>query len=422
MVRRKTSSGRSVSVAGRGSMTPEISRFANDLTIVSDSIPGSSSVAVGLCLQNGVRHQRTEENGFAHLMEHLLFSGTRERTADELAIHLAAMGGEVNAVTGRELTSLSGVVPASEVTGLVQLFSEMLTSNAVTDSDIERERRVILEELGHQGTVEEEVLEEILVREAWRDHPIARPILGDRSVIQAVSARAMRDYIERTIVGRRLWLLAVGAIDHAKLAEAARALSTLRAGDNVLLGRPPIFRGGERRLGERSEFVGLAWALPVPGIGDPLEPSIEVARQILAAHGRSRLYRLLRDELGASYGVHSHIVQYSDCGLLWIRVQCRASNAKRCREAIEHEIGDGLRQGLGEDEVALAKQSLRSKMIVERDRIDARLERLARDVIYRGAPRSHEEQSKRYADVTREDVLGVLEAMWRDRLFIESSV
>jgi predicted Zn-dependent peptidase len=401
-------------------MNPETSKLANGLTIVCDPIPGSNSAAVALCLRNGVRHQLGEENGFAHLMEHLLFSGTRNRSADDLAACLAAMGGEVNAVTGRELTSLTGVVPAGEVYGLVRLFAEMFTASAFTSADIERERQVILEEMEHHGTADEELLEEILVCEAWRDHPIARPILGDRSVIQTVSARAMRDYVDRNIAGGRLWLLAVGAVDHGELAEAAQALSTLPAGD-AIQGRPPTFHAGERRLGEGGDLVRLVWALPVPGIGDRLERSIELARWVLAGHGHSRLYRLLRDELGASYGIQSRVVQYSDCGLLWIQTQCRASNAKRCRDAVEREIADGLRYGLREDEIALAKQSLRSKMIVEQDRVEARLERLARDVIYVGAPRSQEAQSERYARVTREEMLRAIDSIWPDRLVIVSA-
>jgi predicted Zn-dependent peptidase len=152
-----------------------------------------------------------------------------------------------------------------------------------------------------------------------------------------------------------------------------------------------------------------------------MEPSIELARWVLAGHGYSRLYRLLRDGLGASYGTQSRIVQYSDCGLLWIQAQCRAGDAKRCREAVEREIADGLRYGLGEDEIALAKQLLRSKTILEQDRIEARLERLARDAIYIGVPRSQEAQSERFAHVAREEVLRAIDLIWPDRLVIVSA-
>ena len=258
-------------------------RLANGVRILSLPIPHAHSVALGVWLVNGSRHEEFHESGYAHLLEHLLFKGTATLDESELAQRFAAMGGQVNAHTGRELSALYGTVPAEDALALSNLFITMLLQPGFNESDIDRELKVIHQEFQETVADPEEEMEEWAISLAWQDHPLARPILSTPAAWREATPDKLRDYLNRVLQGERLLVAATGAIQHDALLECCAPLADLPRGQ-LPLTTPPSFHPGVYRRRSESTHRHLLWLMPIPGAADPAYPALLLGNDLLDRH------------------------------------------------------------------------------------------------------------------------------------------
>ena len=166
----------------------ETTQLPNGVRVITRQLPQRHSAALGVWLINGTRHEAEHESGYAHLLEHLLFKGTAELDAAALAQRFDAMGGQVNAFTGRELTAFHGLVPAADIPELLRIFIDMLRQPRFTDADLALEKQVVFQEMAMVDDSPEEALEERGIARAWRGHPMGRPVLGAREQLSRATA------------------------------------------------------------------------------------------------------------------------------------------------------------------------------------------------------------------------------------------
>lgn len=385
------------------------SRLANGAHLITRVVPGACSAALGIWLVNGVRHQTPATDGYAHLLEHLLFKGAGRLDARSLARRLERLGGRSNAQTGRELTALYGQVPGPELPVLLELFIHMLLKPRFTDADLRTERRVIAQERA-AATPEEAQLEQALAR-AWAGHPLGWPMLGDREVIAGATAASVENYLGEVLQGSRLWVVAVGAVAHASLEAACRELGRLPVG-NLPASVPPVFRPGQSTMRTGSDQAYLLWLLPVLAPSHPDYPALLVADRLLGGGVSSRLFRTVRERLGLAYVVHSCLEFYSDTGLWIIRAVCDALQAERCRRAVEEAIQELIDAGPGWEEREDTCGYLNASLMLEEDSLQQGMERLARESLYLGRHPEPAEYRTWVEAVSDAHVQGVLKAAW----------
>lgn len=389
----------------------------NGIRVISKPLREQHSVALGVWLLNGTRHEAPAESGYAHFLEHLLFKGAAELDGPALAVRLEAMGGQVNAHTGRELTALHGLVPSGDLRELLRILGDMLCRPRFDDHDISLERQVILQEMAMIEDNPEEALEDRAMALAWPEHPLGRPILGRAEVIERADAAALRRYMQAQISGGRVWVTAAGDVDHAALLEACDGLSALPAGAAPPQ-TPPPFTPGDHQVAVRGEQKQLLWVMPVPpAAADPYYAHL-VANHVLGGGVSSRLFQELRERRGLVYGIHSRLEFYSDGGTWSIQTACDPRHGDECREAVCASVAELLRDGIHPQELEIARRHLAANLMIDEDHPEGIMERLAREAVYLGRHPDFAERMNRLNTVTAEAVREALAAAWRRRLYV----
>jgi predicted Zn-dependent peptidase len=401
-------------------MTPatiQKSRLSNGVQILSYPM-ASRSVAISLWWLNGGRHQRPEQCGYAHLLEHLLFKGAAQYDAETLALRFEAMGGQINAHTGRELTALYGLVPAENAPELLDVFITLLLAPKFNERDVALERNVVLQEMALIAGQPAERLEEHGITLTWPDHPMGWPLLGRREVLAQTGAQALHDYWSTHLSGDRLYVVAAGAVDHAELARRCAPLATLPGGGAPAQAPPRHFPGVHRETG-KGEQRHLLWIMPAPPAGHRDFPVLLVANHILAGGVSSRLFRELRERRGLVYHVHSRHEVYSDTGLWFIQTACAAREAEDCRRAVEDTLQQLIRFGPEPAESETAQRHLRAGLLIEADDPDSIMERLAHEAIYLQRHPGLQERCEQLAAVTSARVCALLKHAVARAAYIE---
>lgn len=392
-----------------------ITELANGVTVATRTLVHMRSAAVGLWLGSGSRHQEPATDGYAHLMEHLLFKGTATLDVRALARRFEAMGGQINAQTGRELITLYGVVPGDQASILAGLFVDMLLRPRFDENDLALEREVILSEMAQLAENPEERIDDEAVAAAWAGHPLGRPILGSAAVLRAATAIDARTFLDHTARTKRLWLVGAGAVNHTELTEAALELSERPPYAATAVAAPTFLPGaGSRTLAELAQSH-LIWLAPLPGVADAGNAALEVADHILGGGASSRLFQAVREERGLSYGVQSLLEQYSDCGLWSVQTSCDADRQTETATTVEAVLDGFMAEGPRPDELDTARAHLRARLLTEEDDPHACMERLAHDLIYRGEALATQERLARLADVTAPAVQDAMTGAWAQR-------
>jgi len=389
--------------------------LANGVRIVTKRLGNHHSVALGVWLLNGARHESATQTGYAHFLEHLFFKGTARLDGPALALRLEAMGGQVNAYTGRELTALHGLVPKGDVPELLQILGDMLHRPRFDEQDVALERQVILQEMAMVEDNPEEVLEDRTMVLAWPDHPLGQPILGRPGIIERATAASLRDYLRRQISGGRVWIVAAGDVDHDALVAACRDLEDLPAGDAPPQ-TPPRFVPAVHPITLDSEQSQMLWIMPIPSANADDHYARLVANHVLGGGVSSRLFQELRERHGLVYGIHSRLEFYSDGGTWTIHTACDPRHVDACRDTVSATVEQLLQDGIDSNELEIARRHLGAGLIIDEDHPDSIMERLAREAIYLQRHPDFAERKTGLNEVTAEAVRSVLTAAWTQRL------
>jgi len=400
-------------------MTDDIRRtaFANGCTVISRSLPHAGSVAVGLWLLNGSRHEDESRQGYAHLLEHLFFKGAGEFDAKAIARMTDRWGGQVNAFTGRELTALHGWVPGNRMGELTELLIAMVTDTRFSAADLKAEQGVVLQEMAGQTDAPDEAVETRAVELACGGHPLGRDILGTAESVSAATVDGIQAFRQGLLAGQRLAVVAVGAVDHDALLASCAALERLPAGERPVTA-PPEMRGGERSERQQTEQAHLVWVMPAPAATADDLAAAAIGNYLLGDGVSSRLFQEVRERLGLVYDIRSSLETFSDCGLWLIQTACRPKDYARCRRAVEQSLQELIDGGPSAEEMADARDHVAASLVLEQDTLEHYMERLAREHFYWGRHPSLEERLAKVTAVGPAAVQASLASAWAQRLHL----
>ncbi|MFP5023041.1 M16 family metallopeptidase [Pseudonocardia phyllosphaerae] len=367
------------------------------LRLVTEAVPGVRSVAIGIWLGIGSADETGEQAGAAHFLEHLLFKGTRRRSAAGIAEEMDAAGGELNAFTAKEHTCYYAHVLDTDVALAVDVLADVVTDAALAPADVELERGVVLEEISMRDDDPEDLLGDLFDETLFGDHPLGRPVIGSETSIRAMSRDALHGFWRGEYTTPRMVVAAAGNLDHDAVADlVAAALSPAAAahiGDppvppRTTTGATPVRSGALACEYDDSEQAHLMLGVPTPGRHAPGRAVLGVLNTALGGGLSSRLFQQVREQRGLAYQVYSSTVRYADAGALSVYAGCAPERLGEVVSVVRGVLGEVAAGDLSDAEIARAKGALRGGLVLGSEDTPSRMNRLGRSEIDHGRQRS----------------------------------
>ncbi|MFW8637089.1 M16 family metallopeptidase [Cribrihabitans pelagius] len=391
-------------------MTVQQHTLANGFRIVSEQMPGLESAAIGIWVTAGGRHERIEQNGIAHFLEHMAFKGTKTRTALEIAEAIEDVGGYINAYTSREVTAYYARVLKDDVALALDVIGDILLNPVFDGREIEVERGVILQEIGQSLDTPDDVIFDWLQEESYRDQPLGRTILGPAERVSSFSREDLEGFVQQHYGPGQMILSAAGAVDHdelVKLAERMFGHLAPRPGSEAEGAR---FTGGEARRDKDLEQAHFALAFEGPGYRDDAVYTAQIYAGALGGGMSSRLFQEVREKRGLCYTIFAQAGSYADTGSLTIYA---GTSGEQLGELAGITIDEMKRAAddMSAAEVERARAQMKAGMLMGLESPSNRAERLARLVQIWGKVPELEQTIARIEAVSLDDVRQMAEGM-----------
>ncbi|MDO9524863.1 MAG: pitrilysin family protein, partial [Gemmobacter sp.] len=354
-----------------------LTTLPNGFRIVTDAMPWLKSASVGVWVTAGGRHERAEQNGIAHFLEHMAFKGTTKRSALQIAEQIEDVGGYINAYTSREMTAYYARVLEADVPLALDVISDIVLNPVFDPREIEIERGVILQEIGQALDTPDDIIFDWLQEAAYPDQAIGRTILGPEERVSGFSAADLRGFVGEHYGPDQMILSAAGAVDHdALVAEATGIFGGLqRIGTRLL--QPARFTPGERREVKDLEQVHFALAFEAPSYRADDVYTAQVYSTAMGGGMSSRLFQKIREEKGLCYSIFAQSSAHEDTGMITIYAGTGADEIGELTDLTIAELkraADDMTPG----EVDRAKAQMRAGMLMGLESPSSRAERMAR--------------------------------------------
>ena len=357
----------------------ELTRLANGLTVAIDPMPGAQSAAIGLHAFVGSRSEPDGKGGLAHLVEHMVFKGTRSRDARAIAEVIEDVGGSLNAWTSRDQTAFHARTLAPDVGLALELIADLVRAPKLDEAELEREKLVILSELGECLDAPDDLIHDRLFEAAFGDQPLARPVLGNEASIQGLVRTDCAQWLDEQYRPERLVISAAGNVDASHILLLAEALF----GDLVAEASPAVdsanFLGGIRSDRRSAEQTHLALAYQgLPASADTA-PALSLFAQAVGGGMSSRLFQELREDRGLAYSVYAWTQGFADTGLFAVNLaadKARATEALNlARDVVEQSAID-----LTEAELNRARAQIEAAILMALETPQGRADAMARSI------------------------------------------
>lgn len=370
----------------------EISTLKSGLRVVTEAMPHLSTAALGVWIATGSRHERANEHGLAHLLEHMAFKGTKRRSARQIAEEIEAVGGDLNAETNVERTSYYVRLMGEDAPLALDLIADILTEPAFDPDELKREKGVILQEIGAYEDTPDELVFDMVLETAFGDDPLGRRILGTPQSVKAQNADSMRGFLNRRYRAPDMVVAASGAVDHAAIVtevEKRFAPFPQGAAEGAQQAR---WTGGESRGVKKLEQAHLALAFQGLSFRDPRHYALHVFSSLLGGGMSSRLFQELREERGLCYSVFSSMIPFSDTGSLVIYGGTSGEDAGEFMRVAADVIREAA-ENPGEADVARARAQLKMSLMMALESPARRAEQMAQHVLAFGRVLSRKEMA-----------------------------
>lgn len=391
-------------------MSVEITTLSNGFRIVTEHMPSLESASLGIWVTAGGRHERPEQNGIAHFLEHMAFKGTKTRSALQIAEEIEDVGGYINAYTSREVTAYYARILAADCGLALDVISDILLNPIFDAKEIETERHVILQEIGQSLDTPDDIIFDWLQEKAYADQAMGRTILGPSERVQAFGRDDLAGFVDQHYGPDRLILSAAGAVDHDALVKQAEALFGHLAPHGNDEWEPAHFTGGETRHDKALEQAHFALAFESPGYRDPAFYTAQIYTTALGGGMSSRLFQEIREKRGLCYTIFAQSGAYADTGMTTIYAGTSGEEVGQLAEITIDEMKRAA-QDMSEAEVNRARTQMKAGLLMGLESPSSRAERQARMLQIWGKVPPLEDTVAKIDAVTTDDVLAFGEDM-----------
>ncbi|HEU0132162.1 MAG TPA: pitrilysin family protein [Mycobacteriales bacterium] len=383
------------------------------LRVVTESMPTVRSVAFGIWVGVGSRDESPGLAGASHFLEHLLFKGTKRRSALDIAAVMDAVGGEMNAFTAKEYTCYYARVLDSDLPLAVDVVSDMVTSSLIATDDVESERGVILEEIAMHDDAPDDIVHDAFAKAIFGDHPLGRPVLGTVDSITGVSRGSINGYYRRRYQPRNMVVAVAGNVDHARVVRLVRKAfagfldgdvdpAAPRAGSSA-----PRVLGGVQVTRRPTEQANLVLGTGGLARTDERRFALGVLNNALGGGMSSRLFQEVRERRGLAYSVYSYHSQYADTGLFGVYAGCAPARVTEVLSLCREQLDEVAAKGITAEEVARGKGQLKGSLVLGLEDTGSRMSRIGKGELVYGEQLTVDEVIARIDAVTPDDVRAV---------------
>jgi predicted Zn-dependent peptidase len=379
--------------------------LGNGLRLVTEEMPHVRSVSVGVWLTRGSRHEPQAHAGIAHFVEHMLFKGTTSRSAEDIAQQVDSIGGQLDAFTSKEYAGYYIKVLDEHLPLAIDLLSDLVTRPTFAPEEIEREKKVILEEIKMVEDTPDDLVHELFAERFWSGHALGRPILGTPDSVSALDGGTLRRYFADAYVANNFAVVAVGNLEHdrlRKLVEAAFA-SIAREGSPIL-DEPPLISPSIEVRQKELEQSHVCFGSPGLPQNHPDRYAAYALNTVLGGSMSSRLFQNVREKRGLAYAVFSGLSAYQDVGAFSIYAGCANEAVRELIDVVVAEIRQLKRDRLSADELRRAKDHLKGSLMLNLESTSSRMSHLARQEIYRDRADSLDDMLAAIEKVAVQDV------------------
>jgi predicted Zn-dependent peptidase len=352
--------------------------------VISERVANVRSVALGFWIGVGARDERDDRAGVSHFIEHLLFKGSRQYDAQEIAETFDAMGAELNAATSREHTVVYARIPDRHLETALQVMTDMVFAPAF--AEVDQEREVVLEEIAMYEDTPQELVHDLFSEAVFAGHPLGRPVIGTAEVISSVSRRALAAYHRSAYTPGNIVFAAAGNIAHDRLVTLLQRCE--RRSGAAARGAPTVHRPltklpqpGLRFQRKDTEQYHVCLGATGISRSDRRRFAVSLLDGILGGSASSRLFQEIREKRGMAYSVYSFVSQYTDTGLLGVYVGTREENLASCVDIIVEQIAEIAAGRLKKGELERAKENLKGRILLSLESTANRMSRLGKSLI-----------------------------------------
>jgi predicted Zn-dependent peptidase len=364
----------------------------NGIRLLTEWIPHVRSVAVGVWVEAGSRHEPIERGGISHFIEHLVFKGTESRSAEDIARAVDSVGGQMDAFTTKEHTCFYVTVLDEHLPLAADLLADILLHPRFDAGDIEREKTVVLQEFGMVEDTPDDVIHDLFAERVWPRHPLGRPILGDRKVVQALDRDTVLRHFRTEYSPERITIAAAGHVRHQQLVDLLGSrFRDFRQPSPHRASEPPVLTSSldlvERPL-EQVHFVLGGRGLEQDA---PERYALFLLNTVLGGSMSSRLFQVVREREGLVYSIHSGNAAFHDTGLFYVYAGTEPVHFGRVVELTLQELRSLRVDGVSDDELRRAKDHLKGSMMLSLESTGSRMTRIAKQELYFRRPFTFDE-------------------------------
>jgi predicted Zn-dependent peptidase len=379
--------------------------LGNGIRIIAYKMPHVRSVSMGVWANVGSRDETASQNGLAHMIEHMIFKGTAKRSAFEIARQFDAIGGQTNAFTSMETTCFHARVLDQHVDVMADVLSDIFLNSLFDAEEVEKERPVILQEIGMVEDTPEEFVHIVLGETFWANHPLGRSILGSRDSVQGFDAEAIRTFFRQRYRPDRILIVSAGNLDPERFVEqVAPAFNRIASIGNFPERLGAQSQSGVRVVPKDLEQVHICAAGPGVSVVDPRRYALMLLNTLLGGNMSSRLFQEIRERRGLAYSVYSFVNSFEDAGMLGAYAAVAPDDVRATLDLIAAETQKLAQKPVESAELNDAKEYLKAGMILASESSDNEMARIAQNEIY----------FRR--DVSLEEALASLDAVAADDL------
>ena len=400
--------------ADSSTSTIQVTTLPNGLRVATERVPGALSVATGVWVGVGARDEPAELSGVSHFLEHLLFKGTQDRSAQDIARSIDRVGGDMNAFTTKESTAYYCRLPADRMSLGLEILGDVLCNPALRPEDIDNERQVILEELAMDDDSPDDVAHRLLAEAVFPDHPLGWETAGRREIVEIITAADVRTFHDARYVAGAMVVATAGPVDHDDVvAQVVDRFADVRTGPFVVeRWRPTPATAGQIWEEDDTEQVHLTIGMQSPDRHDPMLPALDIVNHVFGGGMSSRLFEEIREKRGLVYSVYSGAGAYSDAGIFTIYAGAQPQNAGEVRRLIDVEIDRLRSEGITDDELDIARGYLCGAYVMGLEDTGSRMSRLGGQLMVYGEIRAVEQQIERWRAVTLDDCKAVIDLVF----------
>ncbi|QNI30324.1 insulinase family protein [Alloacidobacterium dinghuense] len=390
----------------------------NGLTILTEKMDHIRSVAMGVWIRAGSRHELAEVNGISHFVEHMVFKGTKSRSAQHIAREVDAIGGNLDAFTGKETVCFNIKVLDEHVPVALDVLSDLVLNPTFASDEITRERGVILEEIKMDEDNPDYLVHEIFTQAFWKDHPLGKPILGTKETVRRFERDTLCSFYGQQFHGSNMIFSAAGNIEHDVFVEqVTRRFESLPAGESLTVTVPPktaarIILKNKKAL----EQVQLCLGVPAPAIADESRYVTLVLNTILGGGMSSRLFQTVREERGLAYSIYSDLNPYSDTGSLCVYAGTSSDRAIQVVQLVMEQFRRLKSEPLPADELRRAKDQLKGNLLLSLESSMSRMSNLARQQMHFNYFFGMQEILDKVEAITEDQVMAMANHLFRPEL------